>query len=206
MRTSAAINADGTINISDSLAARGGSGNSTPGAAPAEIDVSYRYDDDGRVKQLNVPPTAYNFGYNYDGMGRLGTITQFSDTSHSYRYFYDEASNVLERRNLTNMTSQFSAVDEINRLLERRVVANAYDGNNVGHAFEFSKERYGYDPMSRLVATDRTLRSGNDATDVKRDTFGYNPAGELTYADYDALPNAQGGFGPSDAVRLLSAR
>ena len=63
---------------------------------------------------------------------------------------------------------------------------------------QFSKEDYGYDRMSRLITTDRTLTApgASPAQDIKRDVFGYNNAGELTSAQYDLAPNGQGGFGP----------
>ena len=184
------VNASGGISSSDIALVKARSGDLVPDAPlpGPTFDVSYEYDNDGRVSRLFLQPAnIYDFHYSYDGLGRLEGISQANNGSPSYQYTYDDASNVLERNNIYGNSRQTFSYDVLNQKSERDINATYYDPNPpyAAHPYLFSKEQYGYDAMGRLHWRVRTL-TGPDATlDLKEDAFGYNANGELTYADYD---------------------
>ena len=172
------VNCSGTISASDVGLVNAASGAAMPSALPPNqtADVSYGYDDDGRVNRLSVTGTDYDYTFGYDALGRFATISA-TNGGIAYQYFYDNAANVLERRNNVNGTTQLSVPDEMNRLKERVLKAKR-EVNGQLEAYEFSHERYAFDAMSRLASTVRDEDGG------KRDAFAYNGAGELERADY----------------------
>jgi RHS repeat-associated protein len=173
------VNVSGSINATDVAVVQAASGGVLPAAGPSDLtaDVSYGYDNDGKTNRLSVGGTDYDFSFGYDGMGRFETISLNPYGGYQYQYYYDKASNVLERRNNLTLTSQFSVPDELNRLKERIMEAKRFPAGQPAELYNFSYEKYGYDKMSRLSTVTRV-------EDGRRDVYGYNAAGELTSANY----------------------
>ena len=168
------VNTDGVINADDvsKVTLTAGIDVPTPPAPGPQADVIYDYDDDGKVRTLDVP--AYSFNYTYDGVGRLEWIRRTDNPDEvRYQYSYDASSNVIGRTNYTNGTSLSFVPDELNRITEETILS----GSDT-----FSHLRYEYDTMSRLVST---LRDEDGLLDI----FGYNFAGELNFAQYGLHPN-----------------
>jgi RHS repeat-associated protein len=171
------VNASGGINATDRSIVSLYSGTALPGG-PGN-DVSYAYNDDGRVTRLYIPGTGYDYTQTYDSIGRLKTIFPTNPSSEYYQYTYDKASNVLNRLThvVLNDTDYSRSIDytpdELNRIHELRVNVPT----SVISLGWFSHETYGHDSMNRL--TDVTREE-----DGLQDQFGYYLDGELKSADY----------------------
>ncbi|MGI8819546.1 MAG: RHS repeat domain-containing protein [Chthoniobacterales bacterium] len=175
------VNMDGAIDSTDVDLVRAEAGSGLPAAPPAGpvVEVSYEHDAEGKRTRLSVPGTDYDFGYGYDGMGRLQNIFYRPDPNPSpyYQYEYDQSSNVTLRRSLLNVTEQRYTPDEINRMTERAIAIP--DPAQPGMFYDLSHEHYGLDPQGRL----QTLYREEDQLS---DIFDYNPAGELREVKYGA--------------------
>src|SRR5581483_7414367 len=135
------------------------------------VDVNHAYDDDGKDNHLwTVPNLNYDYTFSYDGAGRFEKIVS---GSVAFQYYYDAASNEIQRRNyLSNPdVDQFYNRDNINRIWRREVKKGAT---------LLSREDYGYDSMNRLVSTTRE--------DNRQDQFAYWWDSELLGVNYLADP------------------
>ncbi len=215
------VNANGLIDGSDVSTVQGNSRSFLPGAPPAgpQVSVRYTYNDDGKLQRLYGPAPGYDFTYGYDGANRLSTIrfTGAAPNAVYYQYTYDLSSHVTARHNYTNGAEQAYTYDELGRMEEyvlhaRQLVSasgaddgggppgDGFNGMGQWQPYDFSHEYYHYDQMSSLDWTDRVLTSQN-TTETTRDTFGYNDASEMTWANYGLAPNRQGTFvSPARAV------
>ncbi|HKP04416.1 MAG TPA: RHS repeat-associated core domain-containing protein [Chthoniobacterales bacterium] len=175
------VNTDGVINGDDvnDVSETSGEDEQAVAAAGPQATVEYRYDDDGRPKNLSVLPI-YSYDYTYDGLGRLEWITEPNVTpgnEGSYKYSYDPASNVTARVNYTNGTTLSFAPDELNRPTQEAILS----GNDT-----LSHLHHGYDSMGRLSYTYREEEPG------LVDTFVYDFTGELTLPQYGLHVNEHG--------------
>jgi YD repeat-containing protein len=103
-----------------------------------------------------------------------------------------DLTNAAELECFNSQTDPYNP-DELNRVKERRIWANGFV-IDLSVYYDYSKEDYGYDQMNRVITTDRTLQTAGGTGEIKRDSFGYNPRGELTSAVYGQVPDGQGGF------------
>ena len=142
------------------------------------VVVNYpTYDDDGRLTRMyvtagGVPLTlgaGYDFTYSYDAMGRFEKLF-LTNSSQLFQYYYDAASNEIERDNLNNSVKQIYPRDALNRM--------QYVDVKIGNNQPFGHEGYSYNgsdgTMNRLTSVDY----GNGHSD----SFGYYLDGELNTA------------------------
>jgi RHS repeat-associated protein len=131
------------------------------------------YDDDGRVKQIQLAGT-YDYTFGYDPMGRFETIS--SAGSVAFRYAYDLASNVAHRYTYFNSITldQYTPPDSLNRISSRWIYKNATP---------LAAQGYTYDPMNRL---------GKVNWGSVFDWFGYYWDGELAASVYQVPQNGPG--------------
>jgi RHS repeat-associated protein len=135
------------------------------------ISVNYpTYNDDGKLTRMYVTGVPdYDYTFSYDAMGRFEKIF-ITNSSQLFQYYYDAASNEIERDNvyIQNWVKQIYPRDNLNRMSYLDVKKGA---NILGH------EGYVYDSMNRLRSVTRE--------DNKTDSFTYYLDGELNTAQYN---------------------
>ena len=133
-------------------------------------DVYYpSYDDSGKLTRMYVNGVSgYDYTFGYDEMGRFETIAP-TNQSVAFQYYYDPASNEIQRRNyLSNPDlDQFYHRDNLSRIWQLEIKKGA---------ILLGREDYGYDELNRLISTTRE--------DNKQDQFDYYFDGELKTATY----------------------
>jgi RHS repeat-associated protein len=129
------------------------------------INVQYTYTATKQTR-LYVTGAGYDYTFGYDAMGRFQAISP-TGGSVAFQYYYDAASNEVERNNLLNSVGQFYSRDNLSRMTERDVKLTTS---------VISSEAYGYDAMSRLASTARE--------DGKQDALTYWLDGELNTVQY----------------------
>lgn len=135
-----------------------------------------------------VPPQvsgSYDFTLSYDARGRLSKYMMGTDTTPTYEYVYDAASNVVERKNYFNGVSLLFGRDALNRATRR-------DISRPGSGF-LSKETYGYDRLSRM----HTVKNDQAA---RLDQYDYDQVDQLDSAKYGLSWNGTAWVNPSRAV------
>jgi RHS repeat-associated protein len=140
-------------------------------AATVHKNVQYDYDAATENTHLYVNDgNGYDRTFGYDPMGRFETIKNTLPLTPWFQYHYDLSSNETQRdcSLITNSMYQKYTRDALNRMSRRDL--------QIGTAPMFAYEAYGFDAMSRTTSIDRE--------DVKRDAFGYYPAGEMNLAQY----------------------
>jgi RHS repeat-associated protein len=138
-------------------------------------DVNYpSYDDDGRLTRMYVYgiSPAYDYTFSYDSIGRFEKITPTGGTV-TFQYYYDAASNEMQRYNWANRIAQNYVPDELNRIKSVEV-KNTLTNTRLGI------ENYDYYPISRLHSVTRE--------DNLQDSFTYYLDGELKVATYGVAP------------------
>lgn len=98
--------------------------------------TSYHYDTSGRLSSI-TQANGCQIHYTYDTQNRLATLSS-SDTSVSYAYHYDEASNPIAIDNLIDGTTLTRRYDAQGRLVEEKLPSD--------HLFT-----YQYDEEGRLL-------------------------------------------------------
>lgn len=152
-------------------------------AATVHKNVQYDYDAATENTHLYVSDgNGYDRTFGYDPMGRFETIKNTSPLTPWFQYHYDLSSNETQRDCflIANSMYQKYTRDALNRMSRRDL--------QIGTAPAFAYEAYGFDAMSRTTSIDRE--------DVKRDAFGYYPAGEMNLAQYGLV----NGINPSRTV------
>jgi RHS repeat-associated protein len=179
-RLTSANNANSTVTLSYDVAGRL-SHDIQNVAGFGTLDVTYSRNNDGKVKQIDVPTDLYSLIIGHDQMGRVSTLTDKWRPS-MIEYIYDAASNITQRKNYLNNSQLDTPRDDANRMTQRNIVLGGVT---------VSSESYTYDPLllNRLSSVDRT-------EDGRRDQFGYDFSGQLTSAQYGLV----GGSNPQRTV------
>ena len=112
--------------------------------------------------------SGYDYTFGYDEMGRFETIAP-TNQSIAFQYYYDPASNEIQRRNYLGNPDldQFYHRDNLSRIWQLEIKKGAT---------LLGREDYGYDELNRLTSTTRE--------DNKQDQFDYYFDGELKTASY----------------------
>ena len=135
--------------------------------------VEYQYRDDGKVTSLQVDPTdpadPFHPSMGYDPMGRLQTLQKGAEY---FDYYYDPASNVMQRSNRVSGAGVAYDYDNLSRMTQRDV--------DLANGTVWSSEAYAFDKMNRLKSVSR-------AEDGLQDSFTYNLRGELVNAVYGTV-------------------
>jgi RHS repeat-associated protein len=131
-------------------------------------NVNYpTYDDDGRLTRMYVGGVSdYDYTFSYDAMGRFEKIF-ITNGGQLFQYYYDAASNEVQRDNRVNGVTQLYPRDELSRMQYMDVRSN---GSPISH------EDYNYNLMNRLTSVDRGTN--------QVDSFIYYLDGELKQAQY----------------------
>src|SRR3990172_2679931 len=148
----------------------------------------HSYDSAGNRTSLVVSGTyhpARNFGYNYNGMGHVTTITENTNLSnYTATVTTDANGNITEIEEVRDVSGTPTTVsvntfeyDRENRLIEQTVDSN--QNVTVAHA---------YDGLGRLVRTSRTV-SGPTTTEFRHVRDGLKLTGNIDYTNTQTAPS-----------------
>lgn len=120
--------------------------------------LSYTYDPNGRVSQINSPSSIYNRTFGYDGAGRLSFA---SGVWGSGSYTYDALNNMKQVVLGSRIIDlQFNSINQVSYVRDSAASSNwrAYSYDGRGNVIGDGKHNFTYDSANQPVSI-----SGNDA-------------------------------------------